>query len=601
MGRDSRCPAILVLAVGLVSCAATPSVAQDASVSAAVEKLVTEDVPHVKSPFGFYGAIVPRPDGRLLAFSSDFHVMTSEDGGETWSKRRKLAISDPFDKITGAIAMSDGSIGIHTESWSKPLYFWKSGDEGSTWTTRVEIAPEGAPLHGSVMIELAIEKERIAPIGWTTGICAKDGRQDLPESKSAFRQVAGGRSGKYAGILTLDAADKWVYGATRIRPERLLEAGDEYVCRVTARTDGKATFDLYADAWDAKTDDGSKQRQRFKAGEDWRTYEVKLTISEAAHGLDSFRILVQLYTPAAKLLFDDVKVLRVTPAKGGGDLPVPNASFEEIPVGRLVIPVRQGYAFPGTGTPAEYMAGGTDITGKRITIEGHGQLAEMVITRVHVSDDGGASWKRVSPAIFIWKDNGLGGSWMADEPNVVQLRDGNLLMFLRNPLGRIYQTTSADRGQTWAYPEPAVLPSSLSPCSLERVPENGYTKKTQRAGDLICVWNNVSHEEIKRGFRRGRLCSAVSMDDGSTWTNVRTIDTAGLAPISEPAETSAPQMMRADRDLGKLPVPIGFVDYPDITITGDRVLIKYSKKMKNPDFDMGTRIRILPLDWFYED
>jgi len=58
-------------------------------------------------------------------------------------------------------------------------------------------------------------------------------------------------------------------------------------------------------------------------------------------------------------------------------------------------------------------------------------------------------------------------------------------------------------------------------------------------------------------------------------------------------------MMRADRDLGRLPVPIGFVDYPDITITGERALVKYSKKMKNPALDMGTRIRVLPLDWFY--
>lgn len=574
--------------------------AQEPSASSVIEKLVAEDVAHVKSPFGFFGAIVARSDGRLVAFSSDFHMMTSDDGGKTWGKRRKLGISDPFDKITGAVAMSDGSIGIHTESWNKPLYFWKSSDEGRTWSRRVQIAEKGAPLHGNVMIELAIDKERPAPIGWSKGTCARDGRQNLPESKSTFRQVPGGRAGKHAGALKIASADRWVYGVTRIRPGRVLEAGDEYVCRVLARAREKATFDLYVEAWHAKTSDGSRQRKRFKAGEDWRTYEMKLTVSDAAEGLESFRFLVQLYTPGVELLVDDVRVLRVKPAKGGGEVAARNASFEETPLGRLVLPVREGHAFSGTQTRSDYTATGIGMTGERIALESRGQLAEMVITRITVSDDGGASWKRASPPIFIWKDNGLGGSWPADEPNVAQLRDGRLLMFLRNPLGRIYQTTSADDGQTWAYPEPTALPSGLSPCSLERVHANAYTTKTQRAGDLICVWNNVSHDEIRRGFRRGRLCSAVSMDDGKTWSSIRTIDTAGLPPIRRLAETGPPQMMRADRDLGKLPVPIGLVDYPDITIAADRVLVKYSKRMKNPALDMGTRIRSLPLDWFYD-
>jgi len=410
----------------------TAALPEKAAEIAALKTIFTEDVPHVKSPVGTWGGIVPRPDGKLLAFSNDFHVMTSNDGGMTWSRRRKLAIDDPFDKITGAIAMSDGTVGIHTESWGRPVYFWKSADEGETWSKRIRIGEKGAPYHGNVMIELRG--------------------------------------------------------------------------------------------------------------------------SEAA---------------------------------------------EHDSVGRLLFPIRLGWAFSGGIARDDYMGAGIDLRGNRLNMEGHGHLAEMCITYVHYSDDGGETWRRSHP-IWIWMDDGYGGIGMADEPNVAELRDGRVIMFMRNPLGRIYQTFSADRGGAWGYPTAAELPSSLAPCSLERVPENEYTKKTGRAGDLLVVWNNVSHDEIKRGFQRGRLSAAISRDDGKTWINARTIDTAGLPAISGIAALSPPGFVRGDDDMGQLPLPIGNVSYPDITFAGDKVLVKYSKYMKSPMVGMGTRLRILPLDWFYE-
>jgi len=187
------------------------------------------------------------------------------------------------------------------------------------------------------------------------------------------------------------------------------------------------------------------------------------------------------------------------------------------------------------------------------------------------------------------------------EPNVAELKDKRLLMFGRNALGRIFQTTSADRGKTWEYPTPAELPSSLSPCSLKRIPENEHTLETGRAGDLLCVWNNVSRDEIKRGFRRGRLSAAVSKDDGKTLIHARTLDTAGLPAISGIAPASAPGPVRADKDLGELPVPFGAVSYPDVVFVEDTVIVKYYKTYNNPPFPVGLIMQILPLDWFYED
>ncbi len=387
-----------------------------------IQQLMARTAGMSQSPVGITGGIIARPDGTLMAFSGDFAVRRSTDGGGTWTKPEPLAIDDTFNKITGAIQMRSGAIGIHTESWGSPLYFWKSNDGGKTWTKRIRIGPKGAPLHGNVMIE-------------TTA-------------------------------------------------------------------------------------------------------------------------------------------------------------------GRLLIPVREGHSVHG-GLWKDAGAGGT-INGERIVTEGHAHAMEMDITFVYFSADGGNIWRRSSGDIIVWKDDGYGGMWPADEPNVAELKDGRIMMLFRTTLGRLYQCFSRDGGATWSYPEASGLPSSYSPCSLERVPENEHTNNTGRAGDLLVVWNNVSLAEIKRGFRRGRLSCAVSKDDGKTWVHVKTLDTAGLEEIKGIAPLSEPQMARGDKDLGKLPMPFGNVDYPDITFAGDRVLIKYHKKFTNPSYSGGTPLRIEPLDWFYE-
>ena len=60
-------------------------------------------------------------------------------------------------------------------------------------------------------------------------------------------------------------------------------------------------------------------------------------------------------------------------------------------------------------------------------------------------------------------------------------------------------------------------------------------------------------------------------------------------------------MVRGADDLGELPLPFGNVHYPDITIAGDKVLIRYNKSLVNPQMNMGTPMHIIPLDWFYRD
>ena len=308
---------------------------------------------------------------------------------------------------------------------------------------------------------------------------------------------------------------------------------------------------------------------------------------------------MQLYTPGGLLRIDNAPMERVAPADGKMRFTFSNASFERVRPRRLVTPVRKGSAF--SGLQFQYGSYGIDMGGKRIRAEGHGHCMEMCLTYVYYSDDGDDTWKRNVDTIVIWKDDGYGGSWEADESNVAEFSNGRLLMFLRCPPGRIYHTFSLNGSARWAYPTATELPLSLSPCSLKRIPENEHMLKTGRAGGLLVVWNNVSHDEIKRGFRRGRLSAAVSTDAAKTWRHVKTIDAAGLSAIKGIARLTTPGMVRGDKDLGQLPIPFGNVSYPDVVFMGDHVIVKYMNAFTNPSFRMGTVMQILPLDWFYED
>ena len=149
-----------------------------------------DDVVTINAPVGSYGGIIARPDGSLIAVENQFKMRRSIDGGRTWSASEPMAIDDKHNHITGGIAMSDGSIGVWTESWGSPMYFWRSEDEGKTWSNRYTMGPKGAPLHGNVMVEmLAASVERKAN-GWSRGTMTKDEKHDTARIALTYRPPA---------------------------------------------------------------------------------------------------------------------------------------------------------------------------------------------------------------------------------------------------------------------------------------------------------------------------------------------------------------------------------------------------------------------------
>jgi hypothetical protein len=128
-----------------------------------------------------------------------------------------------------------------------------------------------------------------------------------------------------------------------------------------------------------------------------------------------------------------------------------------------------------------------------------------------LSDDGGRTWRKARTELEGPAESRSG----LQEPGVIELADGRILMWMRTDLGCQYRSVSEDGGDTWTRAEPSPLASPLSPASVKRMPWDG---------SLLVVWNDHSgRHRFPRG-RRTPLCAALSRDEGRTWLNSRILE-----------------------------------------------------------------------------
>lgn len=130
----------------------------------------------------------------------------------------------------------------------------------------------------------------------------------------------------------------------------------------------------------------------------------------------------------------------------------------------------------------------------------------------YISDDNAKTWRRGKGSQDGTQAEGK--RTMLQEPGLVELKDGRLMMWARTDGGSQFACHSKDRGETWSTFEPSSLLSPVSPASIERLP------KTK---DLVAVWND--HSKIPKELRGKRtpLSIALSKDDGKTWQPARTL------------------------------------------------------------------------------
>lgn len=130
--------------------------------------------------------------------------------------------------------------------------------------------------------------------------------------------------------------------------------------------------------------------------------------------------------------------------------------------------------------------------------------------------------------IFCYYSDNNGKDWYAgrqipnpfnvvtQEPGVVNLKNGNILLFVRTKKGVQYASFSTNDGTSWSVIEPTKIISPLSPASMKRIPSTG---------DLLLVWNNNGKNQ-----KRIPLNVAVSKNEGKDWEHIKTIenDTNGI-------------------------------------------------------------------------
>jgi sialidase-1 len=186
------------------------------------------------------------------------------------------------------------------------------------------------------------------------------------------------------------------------------------------------------------------------------------------------------------------------------------------------------------------------------------RIDKHIRVQAYYSDDEGGSWK-ASRTIIDIPESTRG----AEEPVVVERKDGSILMLIRNITGHVYQARSSDGGETWTKPEPTSLGAPRSPISVKRIPSTG---------DLLTVWNQSTD-------KRWPLNVAISKDDGLTWGRSKTLD-------STPGVTFA---------------------YTSIAFVKDQVLFSYyvGQPRQGPTEQeskdtFALKLKSVPVTWFYE-
>ena len=167
------------------------------------------------------------------------------------------------------------------------------------------------------------------------------------------------------------------------------------------------------------------------------------------------------------------------------------------------------------------------------------------------SDDNGYTWWESKNSVNMLPIE-------AQEPHIVELKDGRLLMLMRTYSHFIARSYSEDRGETWSKGEMVnalTLPTHTSSAlNVARIPSTG---------DLLVLRCNGGPAEP---HRRTPFVSVISKDDGETWVSEKVIQ-------GDP-----------DDDYG----------YPSLMFLDDVAIISYHKRD-------GLHVLRVGVDWFYQE
>lgn len=193
---------------------------------------------------------------------------------------------------------------------------------------------------------------------------------------------------------------------------------------------------------------------------------------------------------------------------------------------------------------------------------------------LHNSPDG--VWKNRADLFSYYSDDN-GKTWFSSEkvpnttetitqePGLIEMKDGRIMMYIRASGGYQQLSFSSDRGESWSHIETSNIPSPLSPATIEKIPATG---------DWLLVWNNNDGLNPDIKDKRTPLAIAISKDEGKTWKHIKNI--------------------HDDSDGWYCYIAIHFVD-------DDNVLLSYCAGSQSQKTHLSvTDITLLSKKWLYE-
>jgi Neuraminidase (sialidase) len=179
----------------------------------------------------------------------------------------------------------------------------------------------------------------------------------------------------------------------------------------------------------------------------------------------------------------------------------------------------------------------------------------------YYSDDQGTHWSHSTPLLTESPESEA--RVIIQEPGVVELKDGRLMMYCRTDAGSQYVAYSGNQGESWSPLRPSNIISPRSSASIARIPSTG---------DLLLVWNNHADIAPELEGKRTPLNTAISQDEGETWTHVRTLEEN----------------------------PHGWYCYTAIAFVNEHVLLAYSAGDRREGNGLSTlQITRLDVAWLY--
>ena len=280
--------------------------------------------------------------------------------------------------------------------------------------------------------------------------------------------------------------------------------------------------------------------------------------------------------------------------------------------GRIIIPVYSGIG------PRFYTPDPKNITRHGETFR-NGHSYVMWYAYCYYSDDQGLTWRRSENEVYAMIDRGTVASDGMEEPSIVELKDGRLMMFARTRMGCVWRSYSEDGGNIWYEAEPVrELVSVPSSILLKRIPDTG---------DLLVIWNQVSAWETMTGLYRHRLSCAISKDEGQTWGHFKNLESLDdvtklepqplehvlLGDLRQPVDRTryhrAPGMLRSSYPSCAFHAGKAIITYGYSTL-GDKGVIEQTYRTTPAEIaaKCGTgpearanKVRVLPIEWFYAE